>query len=241
MGWKADLRQRKQIPGIEFSAEQQEHPGDMKSLGMTGSPLTQLTGLPIRKGKRPITVRGPLHVQCSDNHEETLLDELVEEAVAWPGIEAAPWPVGSSELVSLRIAEDLASKDSANFISGNEFARFLFGAPTIYLALPLSCAHWAIVRGWAEPHYSGSFGLMPPGVMVVYTPRDEIERGLCRSLLLISYNCALKAGSSNSTESYLLRQGVKRSWTPEESVVAANAFVTQSRTFLCKPSGLPSS
>jgi hypothetical protein len=192
----------------------------MKSLGTTGNPFTQLASLPLRKGKRPITVRGPLHVQCSDNSDETLLYEFVEEVATWPGIEAAPWPVDSGELVSLRIAEDLASNDSANFISGNEFARFLFGAPSIYLALPLSCAHWAIVRGWAEPHYSGSFGLMPPGVMVVYTPRDEIEREVCRSLFLIAYNCALSA-RIRSTESYMLRQGVKRRRTLEESAVVA--------------------
>src|ERR1700719_2422076 len=104
-----------------------------------------------------------------------LLRELVEEAAAWPGIEPAPLPVCSGDLVSLRTAEDPESNDSANFISGNEIARVLFGAPTIYSTLPLSCAHWAIVRGWAEPHYSGSFGLMPPGVMVVYAPRDENE------------------------------------------------------------------
>jgi hypothetical protein len=193
----------------------------MKSLGSAGNPLTHLGSLPIRKGKRPMTIRGPLHVQCGDNHDATLLYQLVEEVVAWPGIEAVPWPVGTGELVSLRIAEDLASNDSANFISGNEFARVLFGAPTIYLTLPLSCAHWAIVRGWAEPHYSGSFGLMPPGVMVVYTPRNEMEKGVCRSLLMISYNWARSARNSHSTESYLLRQGVKRSRALEESVAVA--------------------
>jgi hypothetical protein len=178
-------------------------------------------GAKIRKGQRPITVRGPLHVQCSDNTDQTLLCKLVEEVVAWPGIEAAPWPVGSGELVSLRIAEDLASNDSANFIGGNEFARVLFGAPTIYLNLPLSCARWAIVRGWAEPHYSGSFGLMPPAVTVVYTPRDEIEKGVCRSLFLISYNRALVSCPRNSAESYRFRQGVKRSRSFEESVAVA--------------------
>jgi len=193
----------------------------MNSLGIAENPLTHLASLPIRKGKRPITVRGPLHVQCSDNDNERLLYELVEEVAAWPGVEATPWPVGSGDLVSLRTAEDLASNDSDNFISGNEFARVLFGAPTIYLTLPLSCAHWAIVRGWAEPHYCGSFGLMPPGVMVVYTPRDEIERGVCRSFLVLSYSCALRGRSSNSTESYMLRQGVKQSRTFEESVAEA--------------------
>ena len=192
----------------------------MKSLGIEGITLTRPASLPIRKGKRPITVRGPLHVQCSDNHDEALLFGLVEEVVAWSGVEASPWPVGSSELLSLRIAEDIANNDSANFISGNEFARVFFGAPSIYLTLPLSCAHWAIVRGWAEPHYSGSFGLMPPGVMVVYTPRDEIERRVCRSLFIISYNCARSAMGSVSTESYMLRQGVNRSRTFEEDSVA---------------------
>lgn len=183
--------------------------------------FTHLASLPNRKGKRPITIRGPLHLQYSDNKDNMLLRELVEEVAAWPGIEAAPLPVGSGDLVSLRTAEDPASNDPANFISGNEFARVLFGAPTIYPTLPLSCAHWAIVRGWAEPHYSGNFGLMPPGVMVVYTPRDEVERGVCRSLLLISYNCALGARSSNNTESYMLRQGVKRCRTLEEVVAVA--------------------
>lgn len=190
----------------------------MKSLEVEGNTLAHLASLPIRKGKRPITVRGPLHVQCSDNADETQLVRLVEEIVAWSGIEASPWPVGSNELVSLRIAEEVANNDSAHFISGNEFARVLFGAPSIYLTLPLSCAHWAIVRGWAEPHYSGSFGLMPPGVMVVYTPRDEMERGVCRSLFMISYNCARSAMSSISTESYMLREGVKRNRTFEDSV-----------------------
>jgi hypothetical protein len=192
----------------------------MNSLGIAGNVPTHLATLPIRKGKRPITVRGPLHVQCSDNNDNRILRELVEEVAAWPGIEATDSPVGSGDLVSLRIAEDLASNDSANFIIGREFARVLFGAPTIYLTLPLSCAHWAIVRGWAEPHYSGSFGLMPPGVMVVYTPRNESERAVCRSLFLVSYNGALAARGSKTTESYLLRKGVNRSRTFEEAVAA---------------------
>jgi hypothetical protein len=68
-----------------------------------------------------------------------------------------------------------------------KFGRVLFGAPTIYLALPLSCAHWALVRRWAEPHFSSSFGLMPPGVMVIYTPRDESEQAVCRLLFQHAY------------------------------------------------------
>ena len=193
----------------------------MNRLGIVGDLVTDPVSIPVRKGKRPITIRGPLHVQCSDNSDDILLRKLVAEVAAWPGVEASPWPVGTGELVSLRVEENRASDDSANFITGTEFARVLFGAPTIYLTLPLSCAHWTIVRGWAEPHYSGSFGLMPPGVMVVYTPRNKSDMAVCRSLFRISYNSALAARSSNPTELYMRRQGVNRSRTSEQTVAVA--------------------
>jgi len=147
--------------------------------------------LPTRMGKRPITIRGPLHVQCGGHSDEGVLHQLVQQVIAWPGIEAGPLPIGTADLVSLELAEDFATDDPSAFITGREFGRILFGAPTIYLALPLASAHWAIVRGWAEPHFSGSFGFIPPGVMVVYTPRDEQEAAVCLSLFRISYNFAL--------------------------------------------------
>jgi hypothetical protein len=147
--------------------------------------------LPKRRGKRPITICGPLHVQCSDYGDDRALRRMVEEIIAWPEIEAGPLPVGSADLISLQVGEEVATKDPSVFITGREFGRVLFGAPTIYLTMPLSCAHWAIVRGWAEPHFSGTFGLVPPGVMVVYTPRDEHEVAVCRSLVWVSYNFSL--------------------------------------------------
>ena len=104
--------------------------------------------LPNRRGKRPITIRGPLHVECSGHGDEGFLRQVVQQVIA---------------LVSLKSAEDFATHDPSLFITGREFGRILFGAPTIYLALPLTSAHWAIVRGWAEPHFSGSFGFVPPG------------------------------------------------------------------------------
>src|SRR5271166_6431325 len=54
---------------------------------LTGSPT-----LPMRKGKRPVTIRGPLHVQCSNHGDDRLLRQLVKEVVAWPGIEPNPLP-----------------------------------------------------------------------------------------------------------------------------------------------------
>jgi Family of unknown function (DUF5519) len=172
----------------------------MDRFGSAKNLITLSASLPHRRGKRPVTIRGPLHVQCSDYGDDRALRHLVDEVIAWPDIEAGSLPVGSADLVSLHVGENVATGDPSAFITGREFGRVLFGAPTIYLTLPSSCADWAIVRGWAEPHFSSSFGLVPPGVMVVYTPRDEHEVTVCRSLFWVSYNCSLSERRTNSVE-----------------------------------------
>src|SRR5690348_7100104 len=141
-----------------------------KPINQACPPADPLT-FPLRRGLRPTTIHGPLHVQVDGHGDDALLRELIEEVAAWPGVEAWPSPIGSSDLVSRRLDTALAGGLEPVFITDREFGRVLFGAPTIYLALPLNCAHWALVRGWAEPHFSSSLGLMPPGVMVIYTPR----------------------------------------------------------------------
>jgi Family of unknown function (DUF5519) len=176
--------------------------------------------LPKRRGKRPVTIRGPLHVQCGDYGDDIALRHLVDEVMTWPDIEAGPLPVGSADLVSLQVGEEVATGDPSVFIAGREFGRVLFGAPTIYLALPLSCAHWAIIRGWAEPHFSSSFGLVPPGVMVVYTPRDEHELAVCRSLFWVSYNFSLSETRKNPAE-WVPLFGVGHNSNLQESVAVA--------------------
>jgi hypothetical protein len=107
----------------------------------------------------------------------------VDEVIAWPDIEAAPLPFGSGTLISFQVGEEVTTGDPFVFITGREFGRVFFAAPPIYLTLPLICAHWAVVRGWAQPHYSSGCGLVPPGVMVVYTPRDAREGGLSLAVL----------------------------------------------------------
>jgi hypothetical protein len=147
-------------------------------------------GLPARKGQRPQTIRGPLHIQCNGHGDPNYVNQLVDRVLTWPHIESNPLPVSPPNTIRVRLAEMVATDEPSAFLSAREFGRVLLGAPTIYLALPLVCAHWAIVRGWAEPHYLASFDLMPAGAVVVYTPRDEGELGVCYSLFSQSYRFA---------------------------------------------------
>jgi hypothetical protein len=148
--------------------------------------------LPRRTGRRPTTLCGPLHIQCAGHGDPKYLDQLVSDVLSWPHIEALPASADRPDTVPIRIEQGVAANESASFLSAREFARVMRGAPTIYLGLPLIWAHWAIVRGWAEPHYLGSFGLLPAGTVVVYTPRDLAELSVCYSLFSAAYDSAYK-------------------------------------------------
>jgi len=153
---------------------------------------TTSNDLPERDGPRPKTISGPLHLQCSGHGDSKYLDQIVDTVLTWPYIEAPAHRNGRPDTVPIRIKDIAATIDPSAFITTREFARVLLASPTIYLALPLVSAHWAIVRGWVEPHYLGSFGLMPAGTVVLYTPRDRGELEVCYGLLSDAYQWACK-------------------------------------------------
>jgi hypothetical protein len=148
--------------------------------------------LPVRNGVRPRTIIGPLHVQCDGHGDPKYLKQLLNDVLSWPHIESTLTSPNQLDKVSIRLQEIAATNDSSAFISDTEFARVLLAAPTIILVLPLVCAHWAIVKGWAEPHYLHSFGLMPAGTVIVYAPRNQAELEVCYSLFFESYYFACK-------------------------------------------------
>ena len=46
-------------------------------------------------------------------------------------------------------------------------------------------------HGWSEPLFQSTVGLTPPGVMIVYAPRDEQEMAVCEWLFQVSYTSLL--------------------------------------------------
>lgn len=156
------------------------------------SQFTKSNDLPVRKGSRPQTIRGPFHVQCSGYGNSTYVDQLLDEVLTWPHIEPTPTLVSRPDTIRIRVIDTAVTNEPSAFLAAREFGRVLLEVPTIYLALPLVCAHWAIVRGWAEPHYLAPFGLMPAGAVVLYAPRDEWELTVCHFLFSESYHCACR-------------------------------------------------
>jgi hypothetical protein len=44
-------------------------------------------GLPARKGQRPQTIRGPLHIQCNGHGDLKYVNQLVDQVITWPHVE----------------------------------------------------------------------------------------------------------------------------------------------------------
>jgi hypothetical protein len=148
--------------------------------------------LPQRKGLRPRTIRGPLHTQRNAHGNPKYLNQLVKEVLTWPYIEPIPSVTFPSKIISIRLQAVAARNDPSAFITGREFARVLTVMPTIYLALPFDCAHWAALRGWTEPHYLRSLGMISVSTAVLYTPRNQEELAVCYFLFSASYHFACK-------------------------------------------------
>jgi hypothetical protein len=136
--------------------------------------------IPVRNGTRPKTICGPLHIQCGGSGGDRYFRKLIREVLAWPRVECTP-PIGRSpDLISTHLKPVEQAIASSTTSCVRRFAQVYLPAPTMVLTLPLVVAHWAIVRGWAEPHYLASHCLMPAGTVLLYVPTDEIEQEVCR-------------------------------------------------------------
>ena len=136
--------------------------------------------IPTRKGIRPKTIRGPLHIQCDGSRDGGRFRELIAGILGWTNVECIPSLANSPDFISMHLKQGRGANGSAGRPAVKRFAQVYMEAPTIILTLPLVAAHWAILRGWAEPHYLASHNLMPAGAVLLYIPRDEIEREVCR-------------------------------------------------------------
>lgn len=153
--------------------------------------IATLRHLRARTGPRPKTAWGPLHIQSNQHGDREYLSQLIKEVFSWPDVESVSSGPYSNTTIPIRWNAGAATLDRRRFIGEREFARVLPGALTIYVALPLVYARWAIVEEWAELHYLVGFGLMPVGTVLLYTPRNPQELSVCCALFAAAYHSAL--------------------------------------------------
>ncbi len=77
---------------------------------------------------------------------------------------------------------------------GREFAH-LHPLPdlSLHAMLPPPLAEEAVESEWAEPHPMARLGLIPPGAVMLYAPRDDKELDVVERLVGASYDFARSA------------------------------------------------
>jgi hypothetical protein len=145
--------------------------------------------MPRRPGPRPTTTPTNPHTQLDqqpgdDRERQRLIAQLADlPGVVWTGS-----LISVPGARALRLPRGAAQGPPEAFMIDTEFAH-LHPAPdySLHLVLPPAAAAAAIEAGWAEQHPIARLGIISPGAVMVYAPRDANETEIAVGLVRASY------------------------------------------------------
>ena len=155
---------------------------------MTGQPQ-----LPPRAGSRPRTSTEIPHRQLDQQPGDSRhTDALLAQALTWSSVRAQPSAISVEGARALTLDAGVAAGPTEAFMAGQEFCHaHAQGDFSLHAALPLPLAAAAESAGWAEPHFLVHTGQLPATVVMLYAPRDDLERDVVLRLVRESYEFAL--------------------------------------------------
>ena len=148
-----------------------------------------------RLGRRPATTPTNPHQQL-DQQPATGAprQRLMSHLADLPGVTWTGSAISVPGAIALTLRADLATGPPAAFMIGTEFAH-LHPTPdhSLHLILPTNDAAAVVEAGWAEQHPIARLGLISPGAVMVYAPRDDQEADLVAELVRRSHAFATGA------------------------------------------------
>ena len=141
-----------------------------------------------RTGPPPTTTPTNPHTQLDQQPDTSEQRERLASSVfALPGVVERPSRISVPGARALWMAEGAGGPPEA-FMIEREFAH-LHPEPdqSLHLMLPPHLATEAIEAGWAEQHPAARRGLIPGNAVMVYAPRDDVEREVVEGLVRASH------------------------------------------------------
>lgn len=156
--------------------------------------------LTLRTGPRPRTSAEIPHSQLDQQPDDgRLVDAILAEAFTWPFVIGQPSEISVEGARALTLVPGTGSGPAEAFMVGREFCHVHAGGDfSLHATLPLPLAATARRDGWAEPHFLVEAGQAPATVVMIYAPRDELERDVVLRLVRASYEFALGPSSDRS-------------------------------------------
>ena len=171
--------------------------------------MTDLLHMPLRDGARPLTSTELPHGQLDQQPcDSRYVDAILVEALTWRSVLGQPSAIAVEGAHALALDSSAAGGPAEAFLVGGEFCHVhAKGDLSLHAALPLPVAVAAEHAGWAEPHYLVESGQAPATIVMLYAPRNDLERDVVLGLVRASYEFALAGEASAFTVSSALRSG----------------------------------
>jgi len=166
--------------------------------------MTDPLHLPLRDGSRPLTSTELPHSQLDQQPGDSRqVDAILADALTWRSVLGQPSAIAAEGARALALDCTAAGGPAEAFLVGREFCHVhAQGDLSLHAALPLPLAAVAERAGWAEPHYLVQTGQAPATIVMLYAPRDDLERDVVLRLVRASYEFALAGGASALTVTY---------------------------------------
>jgi len=160
--------------------------------------MTDLLHMPLRDGARPLTSTELPHSQLDQQPcDSRYVDAILVEALTWRSVLGQPSAIAAEGARALALDCTAAGGPAEAFLVGREFCHVhAQGDLSLHAALPLPVAVAAEHAGWAEPHYLVESGQAPATIVMLYAPRDDLERDVVLRLVRASYEFALGGEAS---------------------------------------------
>lgn len=147
--------------------------------------------LEARTGNKPDTTSSLPHSQLTQHGPDGIIDQLHSWCFSLPDVVNEPSAISVPGTRALVMRDDAICNGDA-FMIGREFAH-IHPHPdngSMHLQLPADDAFEVTSKGWGEDHYLVTQGHRPTGLVMVFSPRDENELEVVKSIVKRSWEYA---------------------------------------------------
>ncbi|MEM1294801.1 MAG: luciferase family protein [Verrucomicrobiota bacterium] len=152
--------------------------------GQVNKPIS----LSQREGAAPETTNSLPHSQLTQHGPDEIVQKLHDWCFSLPGVVNDPSGISVPGARAL-VMDDSVEANSAAFMVGREFAH-IHPQPdngSMHVNLTPADASEVVKSGWGEDHYLVTLGQYPPGLIMLFSPRDEEELETIQSIVKRAY------------------------------------------------------
>ena len=153
-----------------------------------------LSDIPPRTGPQPRTTKHIPHEQLDQNSDPVMFKKLSDWMFSQDGVREEPSGISVPGARAM-VLEGREVATPRAFMIGREFAH-IHPEPlpgSLHLNLAPDDADFVVAQGWGENHFLVDRGVLPPGTIMVYAPRDDDDLAVIQTIITQSMSFAKTA------------------------------------------------